>query len=174
MSRRADSLVEHVAELRRRPGTRRPVQRSVPVPGLAVTSAGVPADRTVDLDLDLESIPEGVVATGTLRFTWRGACRRCLGDVDGVTAVDLREVFEPRPTEGETWLLSGDELDLEPMVRETVLVHLPLAPLCDDACRGPAPDAFPALPADDAAGEAAEPARPPDPRWAALDQLDLG
>jgi len=167
----AGSLVEHVAELRRRPGTRRELRRSVLVPGLAVTTASVPEGRLVDLDLELEWIPEGAVATGTLGFAWRGPCRRCLSDVEGVASVELREIFETRPTEGETWLLGVDELDLEPMVRETVLVNLPLAPLCDDACQGPAPEDFPAVPARDEPAEAA-PAR--DPRWAALDDLDLG
>jgi uncharacterized protein len=53
------------------------------------------------------------------------------------------------------------------VLRETALLNLPLAPLCRDDCRGPAPEAFPALPAEDVpAGEA-----PRDPRWAALDVL---
>ncbi len=170
---RVDSLVEHVAELRRRPGTRSLVRRSVPVPGMGVTTASVPGGSEVDLDLVLESISEGVVAAGTIRFAWQGPCRRCLDDVEGSLAVDVREVFETTPTEGETWPLAGDEIDLEPLVRETVLVNLPLAPLCDEDCPGPAPEAFPAVAAGGAA-TAEDPSPPRDPRWAALDELDLG
>jgi uncharacterized protein len=71
---------------------------------------------------------------------------------------------------GETWPLTSDEIDLEPVVREAVLLALPLAPLCDEGCLGPAPERFPATVED---GDVAE--EPPrDPRWAALDQLDLG
>ena len=87
---------------------------------------------------------------------------------------EVREVFEPRPVEGETYPLADDTVDLEPMVRDAVLLALPLAPLCGDDCLGPAPDVFPAVvegdgPVDDGDREAAEP--PADPRWAALDEL---
>jgi uncharacterized protein len=55
-----------------------------------------------------------------------------------------------------------------------VLLTLPLAPLCGDDCKGPAPEAFPAVVEDDAvpsgAGDA-PPDAPADPRWAALDAL---
>jgi uncharacterized protein len=87
-----------------------------------------------------------------------------------VEEVDLSEVFEARPTPGETYPIQGDDIDLEPVVRDAVLLHLPLAPLCGDDCRGPAPDAFPAVPADVAGAESGDaPVR--DPRWAALDVL---
>ena len=57
------------------------------------------------------------------------------------------------------------------MMRDTVLLALPLAPLCAPDCLGPAPHAHPVLAADDR--DADEPAEnaPRDPRWAALDQL---
>ncbi|HEY4376689.1 MAG TPA: YceD family protein, partial [Acidimicrobiales bacterium] len=73
-------------------------------------------------------------------------------------------------TDGETFPLEGDHLDLGPMVHDTVLLALPLAPLCGPDCLGPAPDEFPTTVAADPDGPA-EPAR--DPRWAALDDLDL-
>jgi uncharacterized metal-binding protein YceD (DUF177 family) len=48
------------------------------------------------------------------------------------------------------------------MVRDAVLLALPLAPLCQEACAGPEPEAHP-LGADDDLR--------PDDRWAALEQL---
>jgi len=166
-------LAEHVTELRRRLGTRRSIRRTVVAPGLELSTAAVPDGTDIELDLVLESIFEGVVVSGQIIAPWRGECRRCLGAVEGVVVADLREIFEVTPTEGETWPLTGDEIDLEPIVRDAVLLALPLAPLCDEACRGPAPEAFPAV-ADDAVADAsvAPPVR--DPRWAALDDLDLG
>ncbi|MBI2709050.1 MAG: DUF177 domain-containing protein [Actinobacteria bacterium] len=185
MSRR-DPLVEHVAELRRRTGTRKDVRRRVPVHGLAISTAAVPDGAEAELDLVLESIPEGITVTGSIRVPWRGECRRCLRDVSGTSQVAVREIFETRPVEGETWPLEGDVVDLEPLVRESVLLDLPLAPLCDATCAGPAPDALPvtvegaAEGRDAARGAGAGPAGdappdpPHDPRWAALDQLRLG
>ena len=55
--------------------------------------------------------------------------------------------------DGETYPIDGDEVDLEPVVRDAALLHLPLVPLCRADCevpprgpprhrrgRGPAPD----------------------------------
>ena len=163
-----------VAELLRHPGLRREVQRTAVLDGLATSTARVVAGAPVELDLVVEAIGADVVVEGTVSAPWEAECRRCLELVEGRLAADVREVFERHPTEGETYPLEDDEIDLEPLAREAVLLELPLAPLCGPTCLGPAPEAFPAIvegapvevDADDDGGEA-----PPDPRWAALDQL---
>ncbi len=157
-------------ELRRRPGTQRHVEVATPLPGLAVTSARVPDDADLVLDVILESIDGAVTATGTVEVPWTAECRRCLDEVGGMLTVEVREVFEVRPTDGETYPIDGDDVDLEPVVRDAALLHLPMAPLCRADCAGPAPEAFPALVESDE-DVAVEP--PIDPRWAALDQLRL-
>ncbi len=170
--------VEHVADLRRRPGTQRPVRLVVPAEvlgPLATTAALVPPDGEVALDATAEATGVDVVVTGTVRFPWEGDCRRCLTPVTGTTEADVREVFEPTPVEAETWPLDGDSVDLGPMLREVVLLSLPLVPLCSEDCVGPDPDRFPATVedepgADDAPGDEPDEA-PRDPRWAALDDL---
>lgn len=163
-----------VMELRRRPGTQREVHVATPLPGLAITSAHVPEGADVVVDGTLEAIEGGVTLSGTVTAPWTGECRRCLDPVVGTLEVRLSEVFEPHPVDGDTYLLEGDEVDLEPVVRDGVLLHLPLAPLCRPDCPGPAPDVFPAIVEGedtDLADEAAPPEPPSDPRWAALDQL---
>jgi uncharacterized protein len=118
----------------------------------------------------LESIEGGVCAEGVVTAHWRAECRRCLEPVEGTLRAEVREVFEAHPTEGETYPLASEELDLEPMVRDAVLLGLPLAPLCRQACAGPAPESFPTVvPGAEVPDEAAR--RPRDPRWAALDEL---
>lgn len=156
-----------VAELRRRPGTRRRVEASAVLAGLGISTAAVPPDAPVEVDVVLESISDGIVAEGTVTAPWTGECRRCLEPVQGRLEAHVREIFERAPTEGETYRLGEDEVDLEPMVRDAVLLALPLAPLCRPDCAGPAPDAFPTGPE---AQEAAA-ARRRDERWAALDGL---
>jgi uncharacterized protein len=166
-----------VADLLAHPGSRRAVRVAVALPGIAISTAAVPPDEPIEVELELESIlPPGVTATGRVRAPWTGSCRRCLEPVTGVVEARVREVFERHPVEGETYRLVGDEVDLEPLVRDAVLLSLPLAPLCSEACRGPAPDLFPARVADDSdAGQVdrddAAPAPVHDPRWAALDEL---
>jgi uncharacterized protein len=159
-----------VLELRRRPGTQRDVHVATALPGLEVTGARVPAEAELVVDATLEAIEGGAVTvTGTVEVPWTAECRRCLDEVVGSATVDLREVFEVHPVEGETYPIEGDEVDLEPVVRDAALLDLPLAPLCRADCAGPAPDDFPTSvegEEPDADGEA-----PRDPRWAALDEL---
>jgi uncharacterized protein len=163
-------LVVAVADLRRQPGTRRRVERDAVLPGLAVTSAHVPDGEAVGVDLELEALSNGLVATGTVHVPWEGECRRCLRHVRGETEAEVREIFEPRPVEGETYPLADDTVDLEPLVRDAVLLALPLAPLCGPDCKGPAPDDFPTGVAEEEPAEAGDEV-PSDPRWAALDAL---
>ena len=93
-----------------------------------------------------------------------------------LASLDVREVWATRPLDGETWPLDHDHIDLGPLLHDLALLALPLAPLCDEGCRGPAPDAFPATVEDEATAlgpdDEAGPA-PRDPRWAALDDLEL-
>lgn len=153
-----------VIDLRRHPGERRHVERSVVLDDVGITTARVPDGAEITVDLELEAISEGIVAYGTLVVPWQGDCRRCLTAVVGETETEIREIFDKDAVEGETYPLHDDVVDLEPMIRDAALLALPLAPLCGSDCAGPAPDAFPT-------GPPTEAETPADPRWAALDEL---
>ena len=168
-------LVVGIADLRRHPGTRRQFNESIVLPDLGISSAVVPEGAPIDVDLELETLSNGLVATGTITTPWVGECRRCLTPVNGRSVAKVREIFEPRPVEGETYPMAEDTVNLEPMVRDAVLLALPLAPLCAEDCRGPAPDSFPTG-VEGEGGESADQEGPgplADPRWAALADLDF-
>jgi uncharacterized protein len=163
-------LLVPIADLRRRVGTRRTLHLGVEAAAVgqldAVAGTAVPADRDIELDLVVESVLEGVTVSGTIRAPWRADCRRCLEPVTGVVEIEVQEVFEAKPTPGETYLLDADHIDLEPLVRDAVLLALPLSVVCTDDCAGPDPERFPAtVESDD------EPEPPSDPRWAGLEGL---
>jgi uncharacterized protein len=178
-------LVVDASDALRHPGTRRPLQRDAQLGDLVLTGVRVPADGTVAVDLVVEAVGADVVVGGTVRAPWEGECRRCLEPVVGELELDVREVFERQPTEGETYPIDDDDqLDLEPMVREAVLLALPLSPVCRPDCRGPDPERFPAAAGEEdvqdvemtVAGPGEVPDEHPpvrDPRWAALDELRL-
>lgn len=160
-----------VTEVRRTPGTRKAVTRSLEAKALALSDVGVIDGTDIVLDGTLESISEGVVLTGTVAVPWAGSCRRCLRDITGTTVVDVREIYEAQPTDGETWPMANEQIDVGPLLHDTALLGLPLAPLCADDCRGPVPEQFPAgLPEDSVDVEEDAPS---DPRWAALDDLEF-
>jgi uncharacterized protein len=163
----ADTLVVHVGDLLKRPGTRKPVHREVVLRDVAVSVARVPDEAPVEVDAVLESMADSVVASGAARAPWRATCRRCLREIEGTARAEFREVFERHPTEGETWPLSGDQADMTEMVREEMVLALPLAPLCRDDCRGLCPECG----ADRNEVDCGHAVADADPRWAALDDL---
>jgi uncharacterized protein len=160
-------LVVPVADLLRRPGTAREEHREAVLDGLAVSGSAVAEGEPVVVDVHLESVNEGIVVTGHVRAPWGGECRRCLRSVEGELDATLLEVFEAEPAEGETRRLEGTTIDLEPVAREAVLLELPLAPLCTEACRGLCDQCG----ADRNEDPAHSHEDPRDPRWSALDTL---
>jgi uncharacterized protein len=165
------SFVVGTAELRRLPGHPRPVSVSGSLAGLALSESWIPDDAEVTADLQLEVVADGhLTATGVVRAPWQGWCRRCLQAVHDEIEADVKEVFEPSPTDdADTYPLGADRVDLEPMLRDTLLLALPIAPLCRDDCQGPDPEEHPVAVDDENGGDEAEAA--PDPRWAALGDL---
>jgi uncharacterized protein len=153
-----------VSELRRRPGERRALHRSVPMGGTAISTAEVPDGATADVDVVLESLSDGVTVAGTVRVPWVGPCRRCLEPTSGVATAEIAEVFSDHPVGSDLLAFDGDAVDLGPVVHDAVVLALPLAPLCRDDCAGPDPDHFPVV-------TDAEDVPPADPRWSALAEL---
>jgi uncharacterized protein len=162
-------FVVTVTELVKHPGTQRLVVVSGPLADLALTTTRVPAGGDVAFDGVLESTADhSVTATGVVSAPWVGECRRCLREVDGRVDTDVQEVFAARPIDGETYPLDHERLDLEPMVRDAVLLALPLAPLCDGGCEGPDPEGHPVA-VEDEASEGED--HLADPRWGPLSEL---
>jgi uncharacterized protein len=166
---RRHQLVVPVADLLRRPGSVRTEHREAVLGELAVNGSAVLPDAPVTIDVRLESVNEGIVATGHVRAPWQGECRRCLRPIGDEADASVLEVFEATPVEGETRSLDRGTIDLEPVAREAVLLELPLAPLCTDHCRGLCDQCGADLNEDAAHAHEGE----PDPRWAALDRLRL-
>ena len=163
-------LVIDTRELGRRPGSMRTVSRSVPAPaGLGVDVLGVPAGSQLELDLRLESVVEGVLVSGTASAAAAGECVRCLDAVTRRLVTDLQELFaypgdEPvDDDEAALRQLEGDLLDLEPVLRDAVVLALPLQPVCRDDCPGLCPECGARL-----ADEPRHEHEATDPRWAAL------
>jgi uncharacterized protein len=163
-----------LSELRRRPGNRSEVHRSVPLHGVGVSTAAVPDGAEATVDVTLEALSDGVTVRGHVEAPWEGECRRCLESTSGTVVAEVHEVFKDHADEGETLPLDGESLDLGQVVHDAVVLALPLAPLCRPDCPGPDPDQFPVTAAADEPGGAGDDEPDPprgDPRWAALDEL---
>ena len=175
-------------ELGRRPGSQRKLTFSAEAPAeLGIEILGVPEGSQVEVDLRLEAVMEGVLVTGSAKAALEGECARCLEPITDTIAVDFQELFvyddEPdrshRPTssprgrnersdqDDDVNRLEGDLLDLEPALRDAVVLALPFQPLCRDDCPGLCVECGARLADDPDHGHE----DPVDPRWAALGEV---
>ncbi|MEU9129155.1 DUF177 domain-containing protein [Kitasatospora sp. NPDC048540] len=182
-----DPLVFDTHELGRRPGSLRRVSRTLPAPeGLGIEDViGVPGKSEIALELRMESVVEGVLVTGTAEAKVEGECVRCLEPVEDDLEVDFQELYyypesddrgRGRATGGdedldedsddETYRLEGDFFDLQPVLRDAVVLALPLQPVCQDDCLGLCVECGARLSDDPSHHHDAA-----DPRWAALQGL---
>ena len=160
-------------DLGRRAGEMRLLSRTVPAPAnLGIDVIGVPEGSDLQLDLRLESVVEGVLVSGTARARLAGECVRCLDPVTSEVEVPIQELYHypdhrPGPADDdETARLEGDLIDLEPVLRDAVVLALPFQPVCRDDCPGLCGVCGARL-ADDPGHRHEE----HDPRWAALQGL---
>lgn len=131
------------------PGSARTLTRQVAAPEhLGVELARVPAGTELALDLQLEGVAEGVLVTATVTGPLAGECARCLEPFTAPLQVRFQELFV-RASEAAVDDLDGadsyrleasGQLDLEPALRDAVVLELPLSPLCEDGCQGLCPE----------------------------------
>ncbi|MDQ1746373.1 MAG: hypothetical protein QOD07_636 [Frankiaceae bacterium] len=163
-------LVLDTRELGRRPGSMRHVRRTVDAPAdWALGLVRVPAGADVELDFRLEAVMEGVLVTGTADAPLAAECGRCLEPTTDRLTVDVQDLFgyERSPDDPEAPILDGDLLDLTGLLRDAVLLALPLNPVCSDDCPGLCPGCGGKL-ADLGPDHSHDTL---DPRWAALGTL---
>ena len=114
---------------------------------------------------------EGVLVSGDVEVPLVGQCARCLEDIEDTLTLPVQELFaysgsttEATSEEDEVRLVEGEHLDLEPMVRDAVVLALPLSPTCTDDCSGLCVDCGERL--DDLPDDHSHDVV--DPRWAGL------
>lgn len=175
---RREFVVEGGA-LRRATDRREPIRLEGPVRELRVIDTVVADGSIASAEVVVEPGIGSLTVRGEVGVDWTAPCARCGDPIVGRATADVREIFEPEPTEGETWALGTDRLDLGDMVHELLLLELPFAPAApidsDGACatcgRAAQEDPPPAVGSEEATDEGAGAAG--DPRWAALAELDL-
>jgi len=160
-----------VRDLVGHPGASRLVHVDEPVEGLELELSQVPVDRPIEADLLLESVVEGILVTGPLRGSMRFSCARCLKTFEQPFDLEVSELFaaEVEPEDDEYPLGPEGALDIEPMVRDAVLLSMPFSPLCRSDCAGLCERCG----GDRNLGECTCPPETADPRWAALSEIRL-
>jgi uncharacterized protein len=163
---------------------------------IGVDLLAIKPGESIEVELRITSVDEGVLATGEITAVATGECGRCLDPItwpidEAFTELFYYETAASRAAEkgkkgaksilkreekkdidleaDELTFMIGDEIDLELPIRDAVILNLPVNPLCSDDCPGLCQgcgEKWINLPADHAHN-------PEDPRWAALKGLNL-
>jgi uncharacterized protein len=157
----------NAAELLRRPGSEKHLDLQATVGELALHDERFRESDLVDVHLRLESLTDGIVVNGEVVAPWHGICRRCASPAVGTLRCEVHELYQEVVTDPEAFPLEGEQLDLEPMVREVLVLDAPASPLCRDDCAGLCPDC--GIDRNTATCDCHSVVS--DPRWGALDQL---
>ena len=188
MSKKANPFILNTHDLPRRAGEMKEYQLDIPAHArIGIPLIAVPEGDFVELDIRLESVAQGVLASAEIYAVAHGECIRCLDPVEVVIDRKIQELYRYEPTnekgrkkrrededvdlEGEEELqMEGDLMDLEIPIIDAIILTLPVNPLCSDECLGLCPDCgekWEKLPE----GHAHEVI---DARWSGLDGLDFG
>jgi uncharacterized protein len=124
-----------VSDLLREPGSSRRLALTEELEGMGLAMGRV--QPRLELDLLLESLVEGILVRGRVSGAYRLVCIRCLKEFHQGFRLAVSEVLAYEGAGGEEgYRVQGDRVDLEPMVRDAVLLGMPLHPVCAEGCRG--------------------------------------
>lgn len=159
-----------VVDILGRPGEYRDFRIVEPLPGAGTALARLEASP-VEAELRAESVVEGVLITGRAEAGVTFECSRCLTEFPSRVAVELCELFtgpghEAAPEE-DSYEVQGTDVDLEPMLRDALVLALPLSPVCSLDCKGYCAGCGQNLNEGDCTCAPDD----VDPRWAALEAL---
>lgn len=117
---------------------------------IGVPLLAIPGDGEIFLDLRLEAVEQGVLATGSVSSEAIGECTRCLEPVTFDIDEHFQELFHyqvdyrQKPKAKEVEVLDEDEIqemvgdfiNLDAPIRDALILNLPVNPLCSEDCEG--------------------------------------
>ncbi|NND03366.1 MAG: DUF177 domain-containing protein [Acidimicrobiia bacterium] len=128
----------NVADLRRSRAQEREIDLAAKVDWaleLSQVDAGEPGADNLTAQLTLSPIGGGLLVHGTAAYAARHTCHRCLEEWTEPISAPVSAMFTPRSAadDDQTFPL-GDVIDLEPALRDDVLLAMPMSPTCPDGC----------------------------------------
>src|ERR1035437_1585294 len=150
----SNSFLFNCHDLPRRAGEMREYQLTIEDhEPIGVPLLAIPSDSPIFLDLRIESVEQGVLATGTAAGEAIGECTRCLDPVTFDVEESFQELFHYQVDyrqkaktpvievgdEEELLEMEGDLINLDGPIRDALILNLPINPLCEEACEGLCP-----------------------------------
>jgi uncharacterized protein len=126
-----------VNDLTRRPGQMSELELEITLTSpMGQGAATVSAGEVIELNLRLESVHEGILATGEVDSTAKAECSRCLEPLNLAVEVDFQELFAYSLEQEDDFLVQDEKIDLEQAITDAVVLSLPFKPVCSEDCLG--------------------------------------
>lgn len=125
-----------------RPGEVQEIDIIGSIDSLKLGDVRIEINGPVKLTGRLENATTGIVFSGRVRVNTRLSCFRCLEDYDFPQDIEVYEFFAfPDSSEAEDseYVVDGDYVDLEPAIKEEILLGMPIKHLCREDCAGICP-----------------------------------
>lgn len=87
-------------------------------------------------DLVLHPVSGGIAVTGRVRFTTQDTCYRCLKETLSDRDASVGALFDRNNDDDESYPLEGHEIDVSQMLRDEVMLSLPIVEDCGEDCSG--------------------------------------
>ena len=135
---------DNLADLKKRTqaDASRSISAEVTADGLEITTARIPDGSPVRVEGVIDTAMAGIEVRATVTSAWEGECRRCLELVTEPLELDLAISFLPNVSDdddAEAYPIEGEIIDVGEVVRDELMLALPLSPLCADGCVGADP-----------------------------------
>jgi uncharacterized protein len=137
---RASPFIFPIGDLLRSDALPRRVAIEIPVHwGVELTKTA--PDVPLRADLTLAHVSGGILVRGSVSVAVDNVCHRCLTQTREQLELEVAQMFVPEPgddahdaNEADEYELDGDMIDLEPMLRDEVVLAMPMLPTCGDDC----------------------------------------
>jgi uncharacterized protein len=131
------SFKVQVHDLMKRPGLMREHDLQIVLTDpIGTEVVKVPVASVLEVGLRLESVHEGILASGELSAVAEAECSRCLDEIEIDVEVDFQELYNYKAQDEEEFEVVGEEIDLEQVIIDAIVLELPFQPVCDKGCLG--------------------------------------
>lgn len=144
-----DQFTIDVSDLLKERGAERRLTLEGNIPELLEGEVVITLDSPIELDLTLTNVEDKILAKGTLETRAKLDCSRCLKEFGYPVHASFSELFvKPSAFEEVGYedaedrmalSIEDDKIDLTSLAEQTVLLSLPMKPLCTEVCKGLCP-----------------------------------
>ncbi len=128
-------FVFHVGDQRSGRAEPRVVAAEVPV-DWHVELSRVASDPPLGFSLQLSAVPGGIAVMGEIEATVVHRCYRCLTEWREDVVRDVAQLITINGDDEDDYVLTADTFDFESMIRDELMLDLPIAPRCGPDCEG--------------------------------------